>query len=381
MQHHHLEQKIGIAVSGGMDSSVLMHMVSTYLGKKNITILTVNHGLRPEAVDETLFVKAQAEIYGFQCHILNITQKAPISGIQNFARNERYRLLTLKGKELGLDMICTAHHADDQLETIFSRLLKKSGAKGLMGMPDYFYHYGMLFHRPILSMTYDNIKDYAQHHHIPFVHDPSNDNPKYERTILRQFLRNNPDIKEGLMALGQKAKTATILLMLETQKFITDTVTLSPFGYAHFPKDIFDRLSSDLQNSILQYLTLYVTGRIYADSPDYKADDKDFTFSGALYHITKNHISVFRENRNLPSPISVKKGETYLYDKRFSILAPEDGTIMIPKNYSTSHYILPFFAKRTLPLFHSISGKEYALETLSYDYTPEGLQGFQSVLF
>lgn len=379
--HHHSTKKIGIAVSGGMDSSVLMHMVGGHPHKENYVVLTVNHGLRPESADETRFVKAQAETYGFECHILHITQKAPTSGVQNFARHERYRLLTQKGKDLKLDMICTAHHRDDALETILSRLLKKSGTKGLRGMPDYFYHYGMLFHRPMLSMPYDEIKNYARHHHIEFVHDPSNDNQKYERTVLRQFLRDNADIKEKLMALGQKAKMATVLLTLDVRKFITDYGTLSPFGYAFFPKDIFDGLYPDLQNAILQHLIYYVTGRIYADMPDYKSYSKDFTCSGALCHITKNTIFVFRENRNLPSPVSVQKGETILYDKRFLITAPEQGIIMIQKNNPLPDDTIPFFARRTLPVLQSILGKTYSLKDLSYDYAPEGLQRFGSVLF
>ena len=192
--------RIGLAVSGGIDSCYLMHKYAAYNDTAEYVVLSVNHGLRPQAVSEVLWVKSVANNLGLECYILNITAPKPTSGLQEFARNQRYKLLAQAAKDYNLSSIYLGHHSDDQAETVLSRLNHDSGYAGLCGMPEIFFYDTVCFKRPLLSLSRIEITESMQTH--TYINDPSNHNIHYERVRNRQFLAHNPELTKKLLTLS-----------------------------------------------------------------------------------------------------------------------------------------------------------------------------------
>ena len=122
-------------MSGGPDSLALL-LLAAAARPGQIEAATVDHGLRPEARDEADMVADDLR-RGSACPHAILTARwseVPETAIQERARNQRYRLLGYWAEERGLDALATAHHADDQAETLLMRLARGSGVRGLAGM-------------------------------------------------------------------------------------------------------------------------------------------------------------------------------------------------------------------------------------------------------
>ena len=124
----------GLAVSGGADSMALMQLAARRLatepGSRRLTVLTVDHGLRPESADEAEVVARAAAALGLPHTTLRWKGAKPKSGIQAAARAARYDLMATHAMKCGIDCLMTAHHLDDQAETFLMRLRRGSGPRG-----------------------------------------------------------------------------------------------------------------------------------------------------------------------------------------------------------------------------------------------------------
>ena len=138
---------IVLAVSGGADSTALMHLAARWVLRSpsapKLHVASVDHGLRPEAATEAEQVVAQAKALGLGARTLRWEGQKPAAGIQDAARRARYALLLELAIEVARDVlgdlpstaIVTAHTADDQAETVLMRLARGSGVDGLAAMP------------------------------------------------------------------------------------------------------------------------------------------------------------------------------------------------------------------------------------------------------
>jgi tRNA(Ile)-lysidine synthase len=180
-----------IAVSGGPDSTALMLMAAEWAkrrGKTRIEAATVDHGLRPESVEEAKAVAALCARLGVNHRILEWKGAKPASRIQERAREARYRLLIDHAKAIRADALLTAHHADDQAETVLFRLLRGSGVAGLRGMDKTTARDGVMIARPLMGVKKRDLIAFAHARGAPFVDDPSNADPRFARTRLRALL-------------------------------------------------------------------------------------------------------------------------------------------------------------------------------------------------
>ena len=127
---------IGLAVSGGPDSLALMLLAAGWAEAhgKQVIVYTVDHGLRPEAPAECEMVEREAARLGLTCRTLAWVGDKPQTGVQAAARLARYRLIGAAMRKDGAEILVTAHHIDDQAETILMRLAHGSGISGLAGM-------------------------------------------------------------------------------------------------------------------------------------------------------------------------------------------------------------------------------------------------------
>jgi tRNA(Ile)-lysidine synthase len=180
-----------VAVSGGPDSTALLLMADDWArrrGRTRIEAATVDHGLRPESGEEAKAVAALCARLGVAHRVLQWKGPKPASRLQERAREARYRLLVDHANAIGADALLTAHHADDQAETVLFRLLRGSGVAGLRGMDLTTTRDGMTIARPLIGLKKRDLIAFVRARGAPFVDDPSNADPRFARTRLRALL-------------------------------------------------------------------------------------------------------------------------------------------------------------------------------------------------
>ncbi len=183
---------IGLAVSGGSDSLALMLLAARWRSADSaappLFVYSVDHGLRPEAADEVAFVLAAAGKLGLRARGLGWRGEKPATGVQEAARSARYRLIGAAMAEDGADLLATAHHLDDQAETVLMRLAHGSGLAGLRGMAPLAEVEGIAVARPLLGISRVDLATIVTEAGLTPVADPSNADPHYERVRWRQAL-------------------------------------------------------------------------------------------------------------------------------------------------------------------------------------------------
>lgn len=177
------------AVSGGADSMCLLHALLTLGESLPITVAAAhfNHQLRPQASADETFVRdwCTAHSVRFYSSRADVAAQAAAAGrgIEETARTLRYAFLEATASEIGADRIATAHHADDNTETLLLHLIRGSGRRGLGGIPPV---RGEKLIRPLLTAERWEIEDYLRCYHIPHVEDETNQDTTYTRNYLRQ---------------------------------------------------------------------------------------------------------------------------------------------------------------------------------------------------
>lgn len=195
-----------VGVSGGADSMSLLYL----LHRNNIhsTAVHCNYGLRGKASDKDQeLVEKMCQLWGLDCVSVRLLPESKKNfNFQQWARDRRYEVFSDLKKETGAQFILTAHHQDDQLETIFQRILRGSGMASWSGMQaverDLF--------RPLLPVSKKEIMEFVQDFNIPYRIDSTNE----ESTYARNFIRNNwfPDLnrlfpgwRDNLLGLPERA--------------------------------------------------------------------------------------------------------------------------------------------------------------------------------
>lgn len=193
-----LDQKpcFGIALSGGLDSSVLLHLSAQYAKKHAIAIqgFHVHHGFSPNADAWEVHCRQQCEALEipFASTRVNVNDIGD-RGLEEAARIARYKALHQMCRKQGVPLILMAHHLDDQAETVMLQLLRGSGLPGLSGMPLYQPEHrllgsGLAVGRPLLELSRSALEDIAGKLNLQYVRDESNEDIAYKRNALRQLV-------------------------------------------------------------------------------------------------------------------------------------------------------------------------------------------------
>lgn len=181
--------RVGLAVSGGPDSLALLVLAQAgFTG--NIEAATVDHRLRPESANEAASV-------GEVCRKLEVHHKVlPVEvgsgSLQAAAREARYAALADWAEERGLSCIATAHHADDQAETLLMRLNRGSGLAGLAAIRARvtMAQGRLVVVRPLLAWRRSELAELVAETGLTAVADPSNDDDRFDRVRLRHRLQD-----------------------------------------------------------------------------------------------------------------------------------------------------------------------------------------------
>ncbi|CUI08950.1 tRNA lysidine(34) synthetase TilS [Massilia antarctica] len=184
---------VAIAYSGGLDSSVLLHLAAQYSSAHDVPLSAfhVHHGISPNADAWLAHCEATCARLGVPFAARRVVLEKTRSGVEAAARKLRYAALGALCADHGVRLMLTAHHLDDQAETVLLQLLRGSGTAGLSGMdaanaaPELLGNPDLVMARPLLPVSRQQLEAYAAAHDIAWVEDESNTHPRYARNALR----------------------------------------------------------------------------------------------------------------------------------------------------------------------------------------------------
>ncbi|MEW6373589.1 MAG: tRNA lysidine(34) synthetase TilS [Pseudomonadota bacterium] len=201
---------IALACSGGLDSMVLLELASNWCREHGVKLFAfhVHHGLSPNADAWLAHVEAGAAALGVASDHRRVQVDRRGAGTEAAARKLRYRALGEMCRQHGATLLLTAHHLDDQAETVLLQLLRGSGPAGLSGMdaangaPELLGNPDLVMARPLLPLSRVELDAYARARRLAWVEDESNSDPRYARNALRH--RVMPALAEAFPGFQQR---------------------------------------------------------------------------------------------------------------------------------------------------------------------------------
>ena len=263
-----------VACSGGGDSMCLLTLLWNLRHTLGITLSAAhfNHQLRPEATEEAEFVHNWCAKLGIPCVIGSeaVAEKAAQTGrsLEDTARELRYAFLERTRHILGADRIATAHHAQDNSETLLLHLIRGSGLRGLGGIPPV---RGNIV-RPLLTAQRWEIHSYLTRHHIPYVEDASNQDIRYTRNFIRHEIlplleQCNPNLNARLWESACQFRQEDAYLEDQARRLLThlrqtpNGVTLPCAALTQEPEVLALRAVQQLAQALAPELTLSAAHR------------------------------------------------------------------------------------------------------------------------
>ena len=196
-----------IAFSGGLDSTVLLHLLAILAKSETLPPLSavhVHHGLQAVADAWPSHCQSVCDSLGVPLRVMHV-HVPPGASLERAAREARYQAFTEVAREG--EAVLTGQHRDDQAETLLFRLLRGAGVRGLAAMPAHRPLAGGFLVRPLLDVSRAELEAYAGDHQLKWIEDPSNADPRFSRNYLRH--RVIPTLTERWpQAVSSLARTA-----------------------------------------------------------------------------------------------------------------------------------------------------------------------------
>jgi tRNA(Ile)-lysidine synthase len=325
---------LAVAVSGGPDSLALAILADRWARERGgeICAVTVDHRLRPESGDEIRRLGAWLSARAIRHEILVWTGEKPQTGIQEAARLARYRLLGGWCRDNACLHLLTGHHRDDQIETHLIRRRARSGPDGLAGMSVVRELADCRLLRPLLGVAKDRLVAFLEAERQPFVSDPSNFDPGFERSRLRQgdgALAGQVGISLLLDEIRALGFTRTARAH-ERNTLLARYVSLHPAGFALFDPAIMPETSLEMADRLLSAITATIGGSIYPPRREritrlraaLEEARRGHTLGGCRFIRWRERILVTRELANAAPPLRLRPGERIKWDRRFEITTP-----------------------------------------------------------
>ena len=250
-----LPNKFCIAFSGGMDSTVLLHVMKNIIDEKSqIRAIHINHNIVDNSKVWTRTCKSICKNFGIDIEIISLEVTHNGYGLEAAARDERYKKL----KEILYEneYLLTAHHEEDQMETVFLRMARGTGLDGLQGINEkYSFGEGIIF-RPMLEVSKTSVMDYAKEHQLKWVEDSSNQDTHFDRNFLRkkiipQFRERWPSIASSVSRLSQLSAQNIKILNQIAEEDIGPIANMNELPLAKLLDKSFERA-----NNMLRYIIL-----------------------------------------------------------------------------------------------------------------------------
>ncbi len=326
-----LDKKVAVAVSGGSDSIALLLLTHSLIAefKIDVTVLTVNHGLRAEAQLECNHVQQLATSIDLECHILKWEE--PIAK-QQLARDARYKMLLHWCKEHKVSQLLLGHHKNDQAETVLMRLHRGSGIDGLCAMKEISCKNGVNVIRPLLDFSKQELINYLYSKNITWCEDSSNRDSKYLRPTFRNYIDTlpNPEILINRITLtASHLQRTQQAINFYVKRAINECVTENKLGYVDICLSIFHSLPEEIASRVLLTCIMVIGNQHY--KPRYKNFHNIFsqvwqerfyithTLHGCQIALTQIHtLSIKREAKAISDiEFTIYPEKSVTWDNRF----------------------------------------------------------------
>ena len=327
------ENRVAIAVSGGVDSVALLILTYQWAlnGNVKINVLTVNHNLRPASSAECQYVNELAQSLNLECSILSWDEP---QAKQNKARAARYQLLTAWCQENKVSQLLLGHHQNDQAETVLLRLARGSGLDGLCAMQELNYNNGIQIIRPLLSFTKEQLIAYLKEKNINWREDPSNKSVKYDRTLFRNYINTSHDsdhlIKRLALTATHMQRTQEAIIFYVKQE-IKRCVIENKLGYVDINWQNLLQAPEEIAMRIILACLMIIGNKSY--KPRYNNFSQLFTeiwedkfhqartLHGCKITKVSNILSIRREVSAISDQeIIVEPGKKIIWDGRFECM-------------------------------------------------------------
>ncbi len=326
----------------------------------SLSVLTVDHRLRPESRAEAEHVGWLCEQIGLPHHILTWRGVKPSTGLQAKARAARYELMTAWCRAQGADALATAHTLDDQAETVLMRLKRTLSPESLAGIPAQGDWNGVPVLRPLLRMKRDELRNYLKGIGQDWIEDPSNGDSRFERVRTREMLAAGGDLSpERLAALAEASQAASFKLDRCARLWISLWLKETEAGVCFLPTQELLALPPLLRQRVLGLVVRHYGGGQMRPEPDELRRLEGWlhqgplrrTLAGALLGRRSGQIWVTREPARIgASPATVPDSGEMVWDGRFRIVAPPGSEVRAggeaPKEPSVT---VPSFARQAYP--------------------------------
>jgi len=352
-------KKILLAVSGGLDSMTLLHLFS--LTKLNFSIAHCNYNLRSnESLEDEFLVKKIAKKLKIELHIKNINTKNYLNknklSVQIAARKIRYDWFNSLIDKYHFSYIITAHHLDDQLETLLINIGRGSGIEGLIGIPE-----SKLLLRPLLNFTKKEILTYANDNNVIWNEDSSNSKNNYLRNSIRNLLIPKwkdlvPDLEKNLKKTINNLKSTNFIINELIRDFkninfiksdhgirinINELKKLNPNSF--FLHAIFKKYGFNHPNEIIKIINSQKGKRIESVTHVILRDREDLILNDLNKDLDKNsyQIKLIPQRINAPINIEISNNPFSNLDKSISVDPTLLNSILEIKRPTNGDYFYP----------------------------------------
>lgn len=208
-----VEPCVGVAFSGGADSTALLWATWRQAREAGLRVvaLHVHHGLMAEADEwlahaQAVCLRLEVPLYSRRLH----GAPAPGDSVEAWARRQRYEALTELARGAGAELVLLAQHAEDQAESVLLQALRGGGPAGLAAMPSRWQSGGLSWARPWLTRPRAALRAVLEASELPWVEDPSNEDPRFARSRLRRQVMPvlQSAFPQAVTVLGEVARHA-----------------------------------------------------------------------------------------------------------------------------------------------------------------------------
>lgn len=315
------KKKLLLAVSGGVDSMVMLHL--SIAAKHSVAVAHINHDMRGiESEKDAQLVKSTCENNQIAYHQYTFTPAQKVkSNFQERARNIRYDWWQSLCKEYGYDYIFTAHHSSDSVETFFINLSRGAGLSGLSSIP---ISNGKIF-RPLASFTKNDITHYAEEELVAYREDESNTQKKYLRNSIRNewipFLKERDNqienkILKSIENLRREKALLDLLVKQSLNKYITTQGNITIIDVFNLNIE-FQSVTSDL---LYQYLSSF--GFSYDTCIKSIVATTGSEYASSSHELLKNRNTLMLREKKNREPVNIiiqEPVEMHLADRTVKI--------------------------------------------------------------
>ncbi len=325
------EPWIAVAVSGGADSMALALVAQVWVQHRGgrISALTVDHGLRAGSDQEAASVARWMAARGIEHIVLRWEGEKPVAGIQATARAARYRLLDAWCRQQGVLHLLLGHHRRDQAETVLMRERRSGEDSEPSAMTRLVTTPSIRLIRPLLDLAPEVLKLWLRTRGQPWIEDPSNLDPRFERVRVRSRIIAEPNLGEDALIRARRGQQRDEAVEPKIRRLLAGACRLHPAGFARIDRGHLAAETDGVAHAALRWVLTTISGRPHGPGwPPLRRfarrfDEAPLGFSATLHRCRviaeREDLLVVRECRNLPPPRRATPGRAIRWDGRFRL--------------------------------------------------------------